>query len=49
MIAPHNCKHAGQDDLHGDGNRVWNSTKEGRRCSACGGEVADTRAKEKYK
>lgn len=42
-VFPHTCAHPAQDQLHGPGNRVWNATKGGRRCSVCGAEVIDGR------
>ena len=31
------CKHAAQDELHGKGNRVHTTDKEGQdRCTVCG-------------
>lgn len=32
------CAHAGQDKLHGQGQRVHNQTKKGRRCTVCSTE-----------
>lgn len=43
IVAPHTCAHAAQDRIHGPGNRVWNPTKGGRRCTVCGVEVIDNR------
>jgi predicted nucleic-acid-binding Zn-ribbon protein len=30
------CRNAGQDQLHGTGNRVWNPAKKAWRCTVCG-------------
>lgn len=30
------CEHDVQDKLHGSGQRVWNETHNGYRCTACG-------------
>ncbi len=45
MIKKCNCIHAGQDKLHGKGNRVFNKTEKKKggdrkfyRCTVCGGE-----------
>lgn len=43
IVRPHTCAHAAQDQIHGPGNRVWNATKGGRRCTVCGVEVIDGR------
>lgn len=43
VVAGHTCAHAEQDARYGAGQRVWNATKGGRRCTVCGGEVIDLR------
>jgi hypothetical protein len=43
MIKKCTCKHPGQDQLHGEGNRVWNvavrKTGNVARCTICGRET----------
>ncbi len=44
MVKKCDCKHEGQDELHGKGNRVHNETKKGKdsakmyRCTVCSKE-----------
>lgn len=33
------CKHESQDAIHGVGQRVYNSTTKGLRCTVCGTEI----------
>ncbi len=41
MLYPCNCKNSFQDKEYGKGIRVWNPTKEGRRCTVCSTAVKD--------
>lgn len=33
------CKHESQDAIHGAGQRVYNPTNKGIRCTVCGTEI----------
>lgn len=46
MIFKCNCEHTYQDRKYGKGNRVWNPTMKGRRCTVCEATVGDDTAKE---
>ena len=39
MIKKCVCRHAYQDKMYGDGNRVCNQKSDGYRCTVCGKEV----------
>ncbi len=44
VVIPHSCKHEGQDQIHGRGNRVMNMTKdEHYRCTVCLGTIQPSR------
>lgn len=36
FIAKCNCKHEGQDKIHGSGNRVFNMGTKAGKCTVCG-------------
>jgi hypothetical protein len=40
-----NCKHAGQDALHGEGMRVKNNSSNGPRCTVCAPGAGARKAK----
>lgn len=46
MIKTCTCNHKGQDELYGEGKRVFNLTQKGKaevkiyRCTVCGAESA---------
>lgn len=36
LVRKCSCEHDAQDQMHGKGQRVWNETHNGYRCTACG-------------
>lgn len=43
-INHHTCASTFQDKLYGLGQRVWNKTNKGRRCTVCGAETVVSEA-----
>ena len=39
------CKHEGQDNLYGKGNRLMNEYNKGYRCTVCGKELVENTGK----
>ena len=39
------CKHEGQDNLYGKGNRLMNAYNKGYRCTVCGKELQENTSK----